>query len=83
MYDTIQRLKELLVTRLKLKVGVDKIKDDTPLFGPNSLGLDSIDVLEMVIVIKKEFGVEIMDRETSENIFTSVGSIARYIEENR
>ncbi|UJS17643.1 MAG: phosphopantetheine-binding protein [Candidatus Jettenia sp.] len=83
MYDTIQRLKELLVIRLKLKVGVDKIKDDTPLFGPNSLGLDSIDVLEMVIVIKKEFGVEIMDRETSENIFTSVGSIARYIEENR
>ncbi|TLD41731.1 MAG: Acyl carrier protein (ACP1) [Candidatus Jettenia ecosi] len=83
MYDTIQRLKELLVTRLKLKVGVDKIKDDTPLFGPNSLGLDSIDVLEMIIVIKKEFGVEIMDRETSENIFTSVGSIARYIEENR
>lgn len=82
MYDTIQRLKELLVTRLKLKVGVDKIKDDTPLFGPNSLGLDSIDVLEMVIVIKKEFGVEIMDKETSENIFTSVGSIARYIEEN-
>ncbi|GJQ44358.1 MAG: hypothetical protein AMXMBFR17_05980 [Candidatus Jettenia caeni] len=71
------------MTRLKLKVGVDKIKDDTPLFGPNSLGLDSIDVLEMVIVIKKEFGVEIMDRETSENIFTSVGSIARYIEENR
>jgi acyl carrier protein len=83
MYDTVQRLKELLVTRLKLKVGVDKIKDDTPLFGPNSLGLDSIDVLEMVIVIKKEFGVEIMDRETSENIFTSVGSIAKYIEENR
>lgn len=83
MSDIIQKLKELLVTRLKLKIGVDKIKEETPLFGPDSLGLDSIDVLEMVIVIKKEFGVEIMDREASEIIFKSVGSIARYIEENK
>lgn len=83
MNDTIQKLKEILVTRLKLKIGVDKIKDDTPLFGSNSLGLDSIDILELIIAIKKEFGVEIMDQETSERVFTSVGSIAQYIEENR
>ncbi len=83
MGDTVHKLKELLVTRLKLKVGVDKIKDDSPLFGPDSLGLDSIDVLELIIAIKKEFGVEIMDRETSERVFTSVGSIAQYIEENK
>lgn len=83
MDDTIHKLKALLVTSLKLKVGVDRIKDDTPLFGPNSLGLDSIDILELIIAIKKEFGIEIMDRETSEKVFTSVGAIAQYIEENR
>ncbi|MCR4291417.1 MAG: phosphopantetheine-binding protein [Candidatus Kuenenia sp.] len=83
IYDTIQKLKELLVTKLKLKIGVDQIKEDTLLFGSNSLGLDSIDVLELIIAIKKEFGVEIMDRETSEQVFTSVGAVARYIDENK
>jgi acyl carrier protein len=83
MEETINKLKELLVTRLKLKVGVDEINGDTRLFGSDSLGLDSIDILELIIAIKKEFGVDIIDREASEEIFTSVSSIAQYIEENR
>ena len=83
MHDTIQKLKELLVTKLKLKIGVDQIKEDTLLFGANSLGLDSIDVLELIIAIKKEFGVEIADRQTAEKVFTSVGAIAKYIDENK
>lgn len=83
MSDTIQRLKDLLITRLKLKVEADDINDDTLLFGPDSLDLDSIDVLELVVGIKKEFGVEIADRETAEKVFTSVGAIARYIEEKK
>jgi len=83
MSDTFQKLKELLVTKLKLKVGVDNIKEGTQLFGSDGLGLDSIDVLELIIGIKKEFGVEIMDRETAEKIFTSVGAIAKYIDNNK
>ncbi|MCP5008055.1 MAG: acyl carrier protein [Planctomycetes bacterium] len=83
MQDIIQKLKELLVSKLRLKIDVDQIKDDSPLFGPGSLGLDSIDVLELIVSIRKEFGVEIMDRETSEKVFTSVSAIAQYIEENR
>ncbi len=83
MEETINKLKELLVTRLKLKVGVDEINGDTRLFGSDSLGLDSIDILELIIAIKKEFGVDIIDREASEKIFTSVSAIAQYIEENR
>lgn len=82
MSDTLQKLKELLVTRLKLKVGIDEIKEDTQLFGPNGLGLDSIDMLELIVGIKKGFGVEIMDRETAEKVFISVGAIAKYIENN-
>ena len=82
MSKITQKLKELFITRLKLNMGVDEIKDDTQLFGPDGLGLDSIDVLELVIGIKKEFGVEIMDRETAEKVFISISSIAKYIEEN-
>jgi acyl carrier protein len=83
MSNTIQKLKDLLITRLKLKVDADQITEDTQLFGPEGLGLDSIDVLELVVAIKKEFGVEIVDRQTAEKVFTSVGSINKYIKENR
>ncbi len=83
MSDTMQKLKEMLIARLKLKMGADQLDEQTQLFGPDGLGLDSIDVLELVIGIKKEFGVEIADRQTAEKIFTSVGAIARHIEENR
>jgi acyl carrier protein len=83
MSDTFQKLQELLVTKLKLKVGNHNIKEGTQLFGSDGLGLDSIDVLELIIGIKKEFGVDIMDRETAEKIFTSVGAIAKYIDNNK
>jgi len=83
MSDTLGRLKEILITRLKLKIGADQIKEDTTLFGPDGLGLDSIDVLELVVGIKKEFGVEIVDRQTAEKVFTSVAAIVKYIEDNR
>lgn len=81
MSEILQKVKELLITRLKLKIGPDQISEDTLLFGPGSLGLDSIDVLELVMGIKREFGVAIADRKTAEEVFTSVGAIARYIEE--
>jgi acyl carrier protein len=83
MSETVPKLKELLVTRLKLKLGVEELGEDTQLFGSEGLGLDSIDVLELVVGIKKEFGVEIMDQETAEKVFTTVGEIAKYIEKNR
>jgi acyl carrier protein len=83
MSETVQKLKELLIKRLKLKVTPEQISEDSQLFGPDGLGLDSIDVLELVVGIKKEFGVEIADRQTAEKVFTSVGAIARFIEEKR
>lgn len=83
MSEIMQKLKELMITRLKLKIGAGEINEGTQLFGPDGLGLDSIDVLELVVGIKKEFGVDITDRETAQKVFTSVGNIAKYIEENR
>jgi acyl carrier protein len=83
MSDTLQRLKEMLITRLKLKITADQITEDTMLFGKEGLGLDSVDVLELVVGIKKEFGVEIADRQVAEKVFVSIGSIVNYIEKNR
>jgi acyl carrier protein len=84
MPETIEKVKELLIKRLKLnKLTPEQINEDTQLFGPGSLELDSIDVLELVVGLKKEFGVEIADRRTAEKVFTSVGSIAAYIEEKK
>ncbi len=83
MSETLQKLKELMIQRLKLKVTPEQISEETQLFGPDGLGLDSIDVLELVVGIKKEFGVEIADRQTAEKVFTSVGAIAGFIEEKK
>ncbi|MBF0319800.1 MAG: acyl carrier protein [Nitrospirae bacterium] len=83
MSDTFERLKGLLLSRLKLSIGEEVIDETTTLFGPGGLGLDSIDVLELVVGIKKEFGVDITDRETAEKIFTSVGAIVGYIDEQK
>jgi acyl carrier protein len=83
MSETVEKLKDLFISRLKLKISADRITEDTQLFGPDGLGLDSIDVLELIVGIKKEFGVEITDRQTAESVFTTVGATAKYIEENR
>jgi|WetSurMetagenome_2_1015567.scaffolds.fasta_scaffold00030_79 acyl carrier protein len=84
MSETLHKVRELMIKRLKLnKLTPEEITGDTLLFGPGSLELDSIDVLELVVGIKKEFGVEIADRQTAEKVFTSVGAIVRFIEENK
>lgn len=83
MDETSQKLRELMVSRLKLKVKPDDITDDTVLFAADGLDLDSVDVLELIVGIKKEFGVEITDRKVAEQVFTSVGAIVKYIEENK
>lgn len=83
MSQTVEKLKEIMVDKLKLMIGTDEIQDDTFLFGPDGLNLDSIDVLELIIAIKKEFGVEIMDKEVAQKVFTTVSAVALYIDDNR
>jgi len=84
MSETVRKLGEMIIRRLKIKKFTpEQINEDTLLFGPESLELDSIDVLELVVGLKKEFGVEITDRQTAEKVFTSVGAIARFIDEKK
>jgi len=80
MSDTVERVRHLLSTRLKLAKAIEGITDDTPLFSPAGLGLDSIDALELVLGLEKEFGVVIEDRAVAIQVLTSVRTIADYVQ---
>ena len=57
--DLRQQIKEMLVKNLMLQTTPDQIGDDLPLFGPDGLGLDSIDALELAVSMEKVFGVSV------------------------
>jgi acyl carrier protein len=74
------RLKTLIVETLKLgDVRPEEIPDDEPLFGSPRFGLDSIDALELVVRLEKEFGVKITSSEESRQALASVGALAAFI----
>lgn len=76
------RIKKLIVDRLKLEVIPADIGDTDPLFGnaTNSLGLDSIDALELVLGIEQEFGVKIEDEEVGVEALSSVDALTRFVQ---
>lgn len=80
-----QQLKEMIIKELKLvDVTPDQIDDDSPLFGDNSdLGLDSLDAVELVVMIQKNFNIEIVDRDTAIKAFASINVLADFINQNR
>jgi len=76
----MQTLKEILIKNLKLEDMTPEDIDDTmPLFGENGLGLDSVDSIELVLTVDKEFGVKISDSKAYETIFATVQSLLDFI----
>ena len=74
------RVKTMIVQCARLKIQPSDVKDDWPLFDKEKgLGLDSIDVLEIVVNIEKTFGVQIPDRETGEKVLQSVNTIVEHL----
>jgi len=73
------RVKDLIIRRLKLEMPPSEIADDAPLFG-GGLGLDSIDALELVVGLEKEFGIKIEDEEVGREAFASVNALVCFIE---
>jgi len=59
-----------------------EIKDDAPLFG-EGLGLDSIDSLELVVMLKREYGIDIHDPKDGRKILANINTMAEYIKEHR
>ncbi|MDH2206004.1 MULTISPECIES: phosphopantetheine-binding protein [Empedobacter] len=83
MENLINDLKVKIIEILNLEdVSVEDIKNDDPLFG-DGLGLDSIDALELIVLLDKEYGIKITDPKEGKTIFQSVGVMADYIEKNR
>jgi acyl carrier protein len=80
-----QRLKEQIIEFLNLtSLTPDKIKDDQPLFGDGEgLGLDSIDSLELIVLLNREFGIVIKDPKEGRKILVDVNTMVAYIEKNR
>ena len=82
MEELLDELKVKIVEVLNLtEVGPDDIKLDDQLVG-GDLGIDSIDVLEMVIMIEKYYRVKIDSRELGEKVFATLRTLAAYIHEN-
>lgn len=71
-----QKLKELIISSLNLPIKADEIQNDTELYG-NGLGLDSVDILELMLVVHKEFNVE-LNNENMKQI-NSVESLCDFI----
>jgi acyl carrier protein len=78
-----QEIREILVDELMLDLTYEEIGADTPLMGPESLGLDSVDALQLVVAIEKHFGFKIKDAEAAQGILRSVNTIAEAIEKHR
>lgn len=81
--NLIEKIKQLIITRLKLvDMTPEMIENNAPLFG-EGLGLDSIDALELVLGLEKEFGVIIPDAEVGKEVFQSVRTMAQYVLEQQ
>ncbi len=78
--STQSRIKRLIVESLHLDgVRPEGIGDDQPLFG-EGLGLDSVDALELVVALEKEFGIKIKSQEMGREAFASVDALAAFVE---
>jgi acyl carrier protein len=75
-------IKQAIVRSLRLPITPEEIGDDTPLFD-EGLGLDSIDVLELVLELERSFGVAIADEQTGVKVLRSVDTIAAFINKQR
>lgn len=72
-------LKKQIIQQLNLEdVNPSDIKDDAPLFG-DGLGLDSIDALELIVLLEKYHGIRITNPEEGKKIFVSINSMADFI----
>ena len=68
-----------MVENLMLQISADEIGDDQPLFGPGSVGLDSVDALQLVVALDKTYGLKIADPEAARQILQSVTTIAAVV----
>jgi len=82
MSELVEKLKEQVIQTMRLTdVAPDQIDPEAPLFG-EGLGLDSIDALELVVMLEKDYRIRITDVEAARKAFASVNALAQFVEEN-
>lgn len=83
MEALIHKIKEQVIEVLNLEeIKPEDIDTDSPLFG-DGLGLDSIDALELIVLLEKQYGLKIEDPKDGKKIFYSIRTIAEYIESHK
>lgn len=83
MEDLINKLKTQVIEQLNLEdIDPDDINAEDPLFG-DGLGLDSIDALELIVLLEREYNIKINDPSEGKKIFESLKTMAKYIQENQ
>lgn len=83
MNELVKELKDEIIEALNLEeMTADDIDENEPLFG-EGLGLDSIDALELIVLLEKKYGIKLADPAEGKKIFTCVASIADYVSKNR
>lgn len=76
------KLKKLIIEELSLEdISPEDIADDAPLFG-DGIGLDSLDAVELVVLLQRNFGIQIKDLEEGRKIFENLDALALYVQEN-
>lgn len=83
MSDLHTQLKKSIIEQLNLEdMEVSEIQNDEPLFG-DGLGLDSIDALELIVLLEKEYGIKLSDPKKGKEVFASINTMVSYIEKHR
>jgi acyl carrier protein len=83
MEELVLELKKQIIEVLNLEdVQPEDIENDAPLFG-EGLGLDSIDALELIVMMEKNYGIKIKDPSAGKEIFKSINSMAEFVKANR
>lgn len=83
MSDLHTELKKSIIEQLNLEdMEVSEIENDEHLFG-DGLGLDSIDALELIVILEKDYGIKLTDPNQGKEIFNSINTMADFIEKNR
>jgi acyl carrier protein len=84
MEELITELKKEIIKALNLEeMTPDDIDADAPLFGDDGLGLDSIDALELIVLMEKQYGIKLTSGAQGKEIFKSVATMADYVSQNR
>lgn len=84
MNDLILSLKNKIIEQLNLEdMSPSDIETDAPLFGDEGLGLDSIDALELIVLLEKDYGLKLETADEGKKVFYSIKTMAEYIKANQ